>query len=150
MKRLADPIDNRIIAELSKNARISHAELAGRVHLSRNAVRQRIERLERDGIIQGYTIRHGRADGQNAIAALIFVYRHDRMRGANVISALKSIPEVVTCDIVSGQFDLVVRVETNDADRIRVLWDQIASIEGVADTVTALVLGSPVKRRDFG
>ena len=150
MKGSIDSVDNRIIAELSKNARISHASLAGKVHLSRNAVRQRIERLERDGIIQGYTIRHGRADGLNAISALIFVYRHDRMRGANVINALKSIPEVVTCDIVSGQFDLVLRVETDDADRVRLLWDQISSLDGVADTVTAVVLGSPVKRRDLG
>ncbi|TDD31581.1 AsnC family transcriptional regulator, partial [Saccharopolyspora elongata] len=51
-----DAIDEKIIAELSRNARISHAELAHRVLLSRNAVRQRIERLERQGHIRGYTI----------------------------------------------------------------------------------------------
>ena len=42
-----DQIDQRILAELTKNARMSHAELATKVLLSRNAVRQRIERMER-------------------------------------------------------------------------------------------------------
>ena len=51
-----DRADERILGELTHNARMSHAELAEKVNLSRNAVRQRIERLERDGQIQGYTI----------------------------------------------------------------------------------------------
>ena len=55
MKRILDPLDERILAELTANARIAHAELGLKVNLSRNAVRQRIERLERDGAIQGYT-----------------------------------------------------------------------------------------------
>lgn len=48
-----DPIDQRILAELRTNARISHAQLGEIVRLSRTAVRQRIERLERDGRIRG-------------------------------------------------------------------------------------------------
>ena len=62
MKRILDPLDERIIAELTRNARAAHAELAAKVNLSRNAVRQRIERLERDGAIQGYTIRLGEGE----------------------------------------------------------------------------------------
>lgn len=56
MKRILDRADERILAELTRNARIPHAELAEKVNLSRNAVRQRIERLERDSLILGYTI----------------------------------------------------------------------------------------------
>ncbi len=62
VKRILDPLDEHIIAQLQLNARAAHAELAAKVNLSRNAVRQRIERLERDGVIQGYTIRTGRGD----------------------------------------------------------------------------------------
>lgn len=51
MKRLLDPQDERILAELSYNAKVSYAELGLRVNLSRNAVRQRIERMERGGAI---------------------------------------------------------------------------------------------------
>lgn len=147
MKRILDRADERILAELTKNARIAHAELAAKVSLSRNAIRQRIDRLERDGLIQGYTIVAG--DGRPAastIAAMMFVYRHDRMRGGDVIHALRRIREVVSCDVMSGEFDLVVRVEATEADRIRQVWQEISALPGVRDTLTAFALSSMIQR----
>lgn len=147
MKRLLDRADERILAELTRNARIPHAELADKVSLSRNAVRQRVERLERSGVIKGYTIVAGDGRGRTAtIAAMMFVYRHDRMRGGDVIQALKSVPEVVSCDVMSGEFDLVVRVEAGAADRIREIWQEISALPGVRDTLTAFALSSMIKR----
>lgn len=115
--------------------------------VSRNAVRQRIERLERSGVIQGYTIitGDGRAGG-TAVVALMLVYRQDRMLGGDVIGALKSMPEVVACDVMSGEFDLVVRVEAATADRIREIWQAMSALPGVRDTLTAFALSSMIKR----
>jgi len=147
VKRILDRADERILAELTRNARIAHAELAAKVNLSRNAIRQRIDRLERDGLIQGYTIVVG--DGRPAastIAAMMFVYRHDRMRGGDVIHALRRIREVVSCDVMSGEFDLVVRVEATGADRIRQVWQEISALPGVRDTLTAFALSSMIQR----
>ncbi|MEH0424829.1 AsnC family transcriptional regulator [Streptomyces stelliscabiei] len=76
-----DAIDEKIIAELTRNARLSHSEMAGKVLLSRNAVRQRIERLE--GHIADYTIVRPGEDTGNAVSALVLVYRQDRMRGGD-------------------------------------------------------------------
>ena len=45
-----DAVDEKIIAELTRNARISHSEMGGKVLLSRNALRQGIERLLRAGV----------------------------------------------------------------------------------------------------
>lgn len=151
MERFAslDAIDEKIIGELARNARLSHAELAQRVLLSRNAVRQRIGRLERAGHIQGYTIiRPGEDDARrNAVSALVLVYRSDRMRGGDVLAALKSIPEVVLCDVLSGEFDLMVRIEAASLERVQGIWEQIAGTPGVRDTVTALTLSQVVNRR---
>ena len=147
MKRILDRADERILGELTHNARMPHAELAEKVNLSRNAVRQRIERLERDGLIQGYTIIIGEGKPRaSTIAAMMFVYRHDRMRGGDVIQALKRIPEVVCCDVMSGEFDLVVRVEASAADRIREIWQDVSALPGVRDTLTAFALSSIIKR----
>ncbi|MGE0653174.1 MAG: Lrp/AsnC ligand binding domain-containing protein, partial [Alphaproteobacteria bacterium] len=77
---------------------------------------------------------------------MIFIYRHDRMRGAEVIEAVRRIQEVVACDVLSGEFDLVVRVEAPDADRIRSIWQEIAAIPGVRDMVTTFVLSSLIER----
>ena len=145
MKRILDPLDERILAELTANARIAHAELGAKVNLSRNAVRQRIERLERDGAIQGYTVKAG--DGRrpsSLISAVIFVYRYDRMRGDEVLQALRSIPEVVQCDVMSGEFDLMLRVDAATPERVHLVWKEISAMPGVSNTVTSFVLSSVI------
>lgn len=145
MKRLLDPQDERILAELTANAKISHAELGSKVNLSRNAVRQRIERMERDGAIQGYTIRVGEGRKPAApISAIIFVYRHDRMRGDDVVRAVKAIPEVTMCEVMSGEFDLMVRIEAAHPERVHAVWTLIAAMPGVENTVTTFVLSKLV------
>jgi Lrp/AsnC family transcriptional regulator, leucine-responsive regulatory protein len=147
MKYLLDKVDEQILVELKTNGRTSHAELSAKVNLSRNAVRARIKRLEREGFIKGYTIITG--DGgssQQVTTALIFVYRHDRMRGGEVIQALRKIPEVVACDVMTGDFDLLVRVESSEADRIRQIWQSIAEMPGVRDTLTAFALSSVIRK----
>ena len=145
MKRILDPLDERIIAELRLNARAAHAELAAKVNLSRNAVRQRIERLERDGAILGYTVLTG--DGRQAssqINAVIFVYRYDRMRGEDVLQALRAIPEVIQCDVMSGEFDLMLRVGASSPQRVHQVWTLISALAGVEYSVTSFVLSSVV------
>ena len=145
MKRILDPLDERILAELTVNARIAHAELAAKVNLSRNAVRQRIERLERDGAIQGYTIREGDGRRQSSqISAVIFVYRYDRMRGDEVLRALGVIPEIVQCEVMSGEFDLMVRVGASSPERVHNVWKEISAMPGVENTVTSFVFSSVI------
>jgi Lrp/AsnC family leucine-responsive transcriptional regulator len=143
-----DRIDEEIIAELTRNGRMSHAEIGLRVSLSRNAVRQRIERLERHGYIQGYTIVRGRPMPHGGlVSAILHVYRQDRMRGVEVLGALRAIPEVVSCDVLSGDFDLLVRVEARSIERVREIWEDIAGLPGVRDTVTALTLSTVIRRQ---
>jgi DNA-binding Lrp family transcriptional regulator len=141
-----DAVDEKIIAELTRNARLSHSELASKVLLSRNAVRQRIQRLERQGHIAGYTIVRPGEDTGNVVSALVLVHRQDRMRGGDVLAALKRIPEVVICEILSGDYDIMVRLEAASLERVRVVWENIAQMPGVRDTVTALTLSSIVDR----
>ncbi|MEU2206172.1 Lrp/AsnC family transcriptional regulator [Streptomyces hygroscopicus] len=142
-----DAIDEQIIAELTRNARIPHAELANRVLLSRTAVRQRIERLERHGHIAGYTIvRPGHSADNDTVSALVLVHRQDRMRGGDVLAALKRIPEVAICEILSGDFDIMVRLEAASLERVRQIWEDIARLPGVCDTVTSLTLAKIVNR----
>lgn len=141
MKRSLDRIDEKIIEELSRNARTAHNDIAVKVNLSRNAVRLRIERLERDGYIKGYTILKGQVSVEHPpIRALVFVYRHDRMRGADVVRYISSIPEVITCNVMSGDLDIVLNVEAVSPDRLNKIWADISNLSGVLNTVTSFVL----------
>lgn len=142
-----DEIDEQLLIELNNNARISLVSLGEKVHLSRNAVRQRIERMERDGIIAGYTVIRGKQAGVHSpLRAYFFVYRADRMKGGEVLLTISNIPEVVRCDILSGDFDVLVSIEAESADRVQAIWEQIAALPGVINTVTALSLSTPTNR----
>lgn len=77
---------------------------------------------------------------------MMFVYRHDRMRGGDVIHVLRRIRKVMSCGVMRGEFDLVVRVEAAEADRIRQVWREIAALPGVRDTLTAFALSSMIRR----
>jgi Lrp/AsnC family transcriptional regulator, leucine-responsive regulatory protein len=141
VKRTLDRIDEKILLRLTENARLSHNEIASSVSLSRNAVRLRIERLERDGFIRGYTLMSTAAmSGEEVIRALIFVYRRDRMRSAEVIKHVRSIQDVVVCDVMSGELDLVLHIEASSASRIHQIWTEISALPEVLNTVTSFVL----------
>ncbi|HWU45434.1 MAG TPA: Lrp/AsnC family transcriptional regulator [Humibacter sp.] len=145
--RHLDEIDEQLLAELVKNARVSLVTLGERVHLSRNAVRQRVERMERDGIIGGYTVTRGkRSSGPHPIRANVFIYRTDRMRGDRVLAAVSAMPEVVRCDILSGDFDLLVTIEAESAERMQSIWEQIAALPEVKNTITSLTLATVFQR----
>jgi Lrp/AsnC family transcriptional regulator, leucine-responsive regulatory protein len=146
MTRALDLLDQQILSELRRNARRPLAALGERVLLSRNAVRQRIERLERDGFIQGYTIVEHNPRAVPVVSAHLLVYRADRMRGADVLAALRAIPEVVLCDVLSGEFDLFVRLEARTVDRVQAIWQQIARHPGVKDITTGLTLSTEIRR----
>ena len=141
-----DAIDRKILAELREDARIPVATLAQRVHLSRHAVRHRIDRLEALKVIGGYTILPGEGS-QPTAKAILRVYRKDRMRGTDVTDAIAGIPEVTFCCVVSGDSDLIVQVEAESQERVNAIWSQLANLPGVSDTNTAFVLSTVVDRR---
>lgn len=147
--KLADAIDSKIIEELRRDARTPLATLARKVNLSRNAVRQRIERLERDQVIAGYTIVPGKAftNGRRVVAVLM-ITRRDRVRGADVLTAIKRIPEVQACYVVSGEADIVVEVAAPAQERVTEIWAELSQVPGVVDIRTLFVLSSVVGRRN--
>lgn len=140
-----DQTDRTILSALTEDARVSLVALAARVHLSRNAVKQRIERMERQGVIAGYTVVPGRA-GAARVAATVLVYRSDRMRGGGVIAEIARIPEVKRCDVMSGEFDLLVSLDADSMERIGEIWEILAALAGVENTVTSVTLTRVVDR----
>lgn len=140
-----DEIDLKILKELEQNARLPIAKIAHRVSLSRNAIRQRIDRLERDQVITGYTVTLGDGAAQlNIISAYMFITRKDRMRGADVTTAIMNIPEVKTCHIVSGNLDIVVLIEAPSQERIKEIWQDLAKIPGILDISTSFSLSTVI------
>jgi DNA-binding Lrp family transcriptional regulator len=143
-----DAIDRKILDELLVDARVPIATLAMRVGLSRHAVRHRIDRLEAHKVIAGYTIRLTERSRETQPArAVMMVYRKDRIRGADVTTAIAAIPEVTNCYVLSGAFDLIAYIEAESHERVNHIWSYISSLPGVADIVTNFALASVLDRR---
>jgi len=141
-----DAIDRDILDALSADARIPLATLAGKLGLSRQSVRQRIDRLEGLKIITGYTIRRAMPASVEQVRAVMLVYRKDRMRGADVTSAIAKIPEVVDCAVLSGEIDLMVRIAAESHERINQIRSEVSAHAGVQNITTCFVLSSLVTR----
>lgn len=142
-----DSIDQKILDELLADSRVPITTLATKVGLSRFAVTHRINKLEAHKVIAGYTILvKPRALKKSVVKAIIMVYRKDRMRGAEVTSAISKIPEVTYCAILSGEFDLMVHIEADTQERINEIWTSLANLQGVSDTRTSFQLSTPVDR----
>ncbi len=141
-----DATDQKILDELVADARIPLATLAGKVGLSRQSVRQRIDRLEGLKVITGYTIRLTQPTASQSVRAVMLVYRKDRMRGADVTTAIARIPEVADCAVLSGEIDLMVQISADSHERINEIWKQISELPGVQNTTTCFVLSTVVHR----
>src|SRR5262245_13302740 len=140
-----DDIDRRIVAELQADGRLTHVALAARVGLSRSAVQERVARLERDGVILGYTIRLGRPGAAAGLRAYLLVRggaNHDR-----VVKALHALPAVKVADSVSGEIDLVLQLEVDRIEDLNGIRDDVARLPGVVSTQTLLVMAPRFDRR---
>lgn len=140
-----DEWDRRLLAELNADARLTQVALAARVGLSRSAVQERLKRLERDGVIQGYTLRMGHPRKPGVRAYLLVKGSgpsHDR-----AIRSLEAIPEVRVADSVSGGIDLVLQLEGERLEDITRARDEVARLPWVASTETLLVMSSRFDRR---
>jgi DNA-binding Lrp family transcriptional regulator len=142
-----DAIDHKILDALSADARLPLATLAGQLGLSRQSVRQRIDRLEGHKVIAGYTIRRAAPEAAEQVRAVLLVYRKDRMRGADVTSAIAKIPEVASCAVLSGEIDLMVQLNADSHARINQIWSEISALPGVQNITTCFVLAALVDKQ---
>ncbi|CAG0944399.1 partial Leucine-responsive regulatory protein, partial [Gammaproteobacteria bacterium] len=106
---MLDTTDRALIALLRENARASTAELARRLGLSRTTVQSRIERLQRQRVIAGYTITVPDELEQSLVRAHVLITLVPKQSAA-IETALRRIPEVRVLHSVSGPFDLIAIV----------------------------------------
>jgi len=137
--------DAALIAILRENARASTAEIARRLGVSRTTVQSRIERLERRGVIAGYTLRLSDEHTRSLLRAHVQLTIVPRLI-RQVEAGLRAIPAVRTVHSVSGVFDMIVIIEAQSVGELDELADRIGALEGVERTSTALILSTRIDR----
>ncbi|WP_426750260.1 Lrp/AsnC family transcriptional regulator [Myxococcus sp. Y35] len=140
-----DELDGRILALLEANGRESTTKLAAKVGLSRTAVQERVARLERDGVIQGYTIRRGPGTQPAGVVAYLTV----KLSGPvcpRIAPLLRDLPEVQRIESLAGELDMLIRVRATDLEALGALREHIARIPEVRSVTTAPVLALHLDR----
>jgi DNA-binding Lrp family transcriptional regulator len=139
-----DP-DLTLLSLLRENARASTAELARRLGVSRTTVQSRIERLERRGVIAGYGVRLSPEYEQRLIRAHVLVNVTPKLSD-RVVASLRAITNVRSLHSVSGNFDMIVIVESPSIGDLDGLIDRIGALEGVERTLSSIILSTRIDR----
>ena len=142
-QRGLDATDINLLQELDIDARLSLAELGRRVGLSPPAVADRLERLERDGVVGGYrTEIDPRALGYEL--AVVLRIRPAPRELKKVAELAQRTPEVVECHRITGDDCYLMKAHVRDVEHMEEVIDRFA-IYG--QTTTSIVQSSPVPRR---
>lgn len=138
-------VDQRLIELLRANAREPVASLARKLGLARSTVQDHMARLEREGVIAGYTLRLAEA-AQSARLRAIVMISADPKRAERVVVELKKIPKVRSLSAVAGPFDLIAVVEAQTTAEMDASLDAIGRANGVARTVSSIILSEKFVR----
>jgi DNA-binding Lrp family transcriptional regulator len=139
------PADEALLSILRENARLSTADIARRLGLSRTTVQSRIERLEREGVIAGYTVRTGDDYARGRVRAHILITVLPKQMPA-VVRALHAMPEVRSLHSVAGGHDLVAMGVVPTIGDMDELTDRIGAVEGVERTTSSVILSTKFER----
>ena len=150
MSRPLDIIDKRILDELQADGRVSIVELAQRVNLTKTPCSERVRRLERAGIISGYSAKLDPAKIDMNHVTIVHVNMMQTIDNSleDFNEAVKRIPEIQTCMMIAGSFDYMLKVRTRDMAHFReLLGEKIAKLPNVMQTHSFAVMET-VKEND--
>jgi Lrp/AsnC family leucine-responsive transcriptional regulator len=141
--REIDPLDMKILRELSVNGRISVTDLAARVGLSKTPCLARMRRLEAQGYIRGYRAVIDPAKVGLGHIAFVEVKLSDTTdKALNAFNAaVRKLAEVEQCHMIAGGFDYLLKVRTGDITAYRhVLGEKISALPHVAQSSTYVAM----------
>jgi DNA-binding Lrp family transcriptional regulator len=144
-RTVLDPTDVALLALLRDDARAPTAELARKLKLSRTTVQSRMERLQRQQVIAGYTVVVPDELEADLVRAHVLITLAPKRSGAIEV-ALRKIPEVRVLHSVSGPFDLIAIVAAASIGELDALIDRIGGLDGVERTTSAIVLSTRIQR----
>jgi DNA-binding Lrp family transcriptional regulator len=144
-----DGVDLRILEILQEDARVANAELARRVGLTPTPTLERVRRLERLGVVRGYTaVVDPEALGLRlTVMASVTLAMHDAAAVDAFLRGIESLPEVMECHHLTGEADFLLKVRVADTRAYeRLLRESLTQLPGVRQIRSSVVLSTPKNR----
>ena len=139
-KRRPDPVDERILRLLVRNARLSWRDVGDEVGLSANAVAQRVKRLETDGWILGYTARLDPGVSEDGATALVQIRTATDVEIDDIEAEMAALPAVREILDLAGPVDYQVRVTYSTQRELYETVNALRLVKGVTAIETRPVL----------
>ena len=137
--------DDALLELLTADARMPTAVLARRLGVARSTVQGRLERLERSGVIRGYTVRLGATTSARRVQAHAMIAVEPQQQSV-VERKLNAMPAVTSLLTVSGTYDLIAMLAAETTEAIDQALDELRECPGVKTTTTSIVLSRRFER----
>ncbi len=134
-----DETDQKLLALLRQDARLTVAALATKLKVSRGTVTNRIRRLEDEGVIVGYTVRLRPDVQHNTIKAWMSIAVDGNQTRA-VIASLLGEPGVATLHDTNGRWDLLAELRAETLQELAKVLERIRLLKGISNTETSIHL----------
>ena len=141
----SDQKDQALLDLLSSNSRISTAELARELGLSRTTVTNRLARLEQQGTIAAYTLRLGKDYQRGRVQAHVMI-TIDPKQSAKVTQSLRKIRAIRALHTINGKHDLLATVNAESTEDLDQVLDAIGNTEGINKTTSSIILSTKFRR----
>ncbi|MDJ0906422.1 MAG: Lrp/AsnC family transcriptional regulator [Woeseiaceae bacterium] len=144
-----DRYDRHILEALQQDGRISNKQLAEQVNLSESACLRRVRALEDGGTIQRYVamLSQDKVGVSGDVLVHIGLHREEQSELAAFEEAVRQIPEVMECYLMTGEFDYLLRVVVADmADFERIHKEELTRLPGVARVNSSVAIRKVLKR----
>jgi Lrp/AsnC family transcriptional regulator, leucine-responsive regulatory protein len=139
-----DKKDLEILKYLQQNARMTIREISDKVHLSTTPVHERIRRMEESGVITQYVTLVNAAKIGKGLMVICYVSlkQHSKNAGARFIKSIMEMNEVLECLTISGEFDFLLKVVTENMDSYYDFHvNRLSEIENVGNVQSVFVMG---------
>jgi len=134
---MVDEIDEKILALLEENSRMTYVEIGGLVGLSEGAVRNRIQSLISDSVIKRFTIERSISHGVRALTMIAVEPGVPTFEVSKKVNELEGVEQIYE---VTGEYDIVMVSHGSNIESINKVIEDIRKIKGVEKTNTIIVL----------
>ena len=142
---MATDSEERLISVLQEDVRATISEIARKLNVSRATVQARIAKLEKEGVIVGYTLMLGKEYMNQYVSAHVAIASEQKC--SSIVSAgLMKIEQVSAVHAISGEYDMIAVIHARSTEQLSHLIDFIGELEGVLRTNTSVILETKEKR----
>jgi Lrp/AsnC family transcriptional regulator of ectoine degradation len=145
-----DKIDLKILAALQRDGRMTKLRLAEAVNLSPTACWERLSRLEKSGVITGYTARINtdKFTRRATVLVEIMLRSHQQADFQRFEEAILKEPAIISCDATGGGVDYILKIVADDIDAYQRLIDRLLTLELGIERYFTYVITKNVKTSD--